>query len=214
MKLFSWFINYPYTNHQTMDTYSQFNSLLTTLLKQVLFYTIQPIHMKKKLYIESNQQTGPQLIAVLNNHLNAHKVAYCHFPPNSMDEPQVCALFNQVQSLVQSPRIVKAIQTLKSVYDANPDALNQDANVSDTLYDTLDVILGDDDAMCEQIQTLILDHLYLSNFYTYADTLKFGLGDGDHYELTDIPVKSILHIFVGEFLDDFALRLHPPSHFK
>ena len=178
-----------------MDTYTQFNSLLTTLLKQVLFYTIHPIHMKKKLYIESNQQTGPQLIAVLNNHLNAHQVAYCHFPPNSMDEPQVRALFKQVQSLVQSPRIVEAIQTLKSEYDANPYA-----NASDTL----DVILGDSESMCEQIQTLILDHLYLSNFYTYADTLKFGLGEGDHDELTHIPIESILHIFVGEFLDDFV----------
>ena len=163
----------------------QFKGLLTTLLKQVLYYVGQNSGVKKETFIKNNNMSGPQLITTLNSIMQTQKISYCHFPPDIMNEANVTELYNDVFDISQRPEYLQAIEFLKLSVDKEEND-SEDIKAMNLLSEE----------MVEEIESLIIESFYLTNFFTEQDT-EHSLGpEGTHEDITYIDKMSIIKIFV------------------
>jgi|LauGreDrversion4_2_1035121.scaffolds.fasta_scaffold21976_7 hypothetical protein len=167
----------------------QLNELLKTLLKQVLCYVYKGADSYDKVkdnFIKNNNMTGPELINILNKLMNKERMSYYHFPPKIMDENEIFSLYEEVQKRKQKPDYIQAVQLLKSNHD---EKLIGDTYTPEQLK-AINFLEGD---FFIDVAVIIREHLFLHHFFT-----EYGEGMPNSIDVTEIPVKTILNVFIDE----------------
>lgn len=167
----------------------QLNELLKTLLKQVLCYVYNGTVSYDKVkdnFIKNNNMTGPELINILNKLMNKKRMSYYHFPPKIMDENEIFSLYEEVQKRKQKPDYIQAVQLLKSNHD--------EKLIGDTYTpEQLKAIMFLEGDFFMDVAIIIRKHLFLHHFFT-----EYGEEMPNSIDVTEIPVKTILNVFIDE----------------